>query len=143
MMPESGAERVDPVAMGQHEGIDVTMLVDIFIIWAVHCACCCSLHGGAATPPPPAPSALSFVPPILTFAAQPTTTARFIHLAVFRRLWAIRLLFVLAVLAHVLEAWYAFARAKRAGHGDTAPLWLIQTLILGFPSTRLVIRLLS
>lgn len=75
--------------------------------------------------------------------AQPTTTARYIHLAVFRRLWAIRLVFVLAVLAHALEAWYAFYRARMAGHGDTAPLWLIQTLILGFPSTRLVIQLLS
>eukprot|EP00752_Nemacystus_decipiens_P006897 g6195.t1 len=64
--------------------------------------------------------------------------SRYIHLAVFRRLWAIRLVFVSAVLAHMLEAWYAFSRAKRAGHGDTAPLWLIQTFILGFPSTRLV-----
>lgn len=70
-------------------------------------------------------------------------TALFIHLVVFRRLWVVRLVFVLAVLAHILEAWYAFSRAKKAGHGDTAPLWLIQTLILGFPSTRLVIKLLS
>eukprot|EP00903_Cladosiphon_okamuranus_P013710 g12766.t1 len=66
-----------------------------------------------------------------------------IHMVVFRRLWVIRLVFVAALLAHILEAWYAFSRAKRAGHGDTAPLWLIQTFILGFPSTRLVIKLLS
>ena len=74
---------------------------------------------------------------------QQRTTAFFVHMVVFRRLWVIRLVFVSALLAHVLEAWYAFSRAKGAGHGDTAPLWLIQTLVLGFPSTLLVIQLLS
>lgn len=78
-----------------------------------------------------------------TFCATNNDSALFVHMVVFRRLWVIRLVFLAALLAHILEAWYAFSRAKRAGHGDTAPLWLIQTLILGFPSTKLVIKLLS
>ncbi|CAM9421603.1 unnamed protein product [Ectocarpus sp. 12 AP-2014] len=77
------------------------------------------------------------------FLAPVQRFSLYIHLAVFRKLWIVRLVCVLAILAHVLEGWYAFVRAKRAGHGDTAPRWLIQTLILGYPSTRLVMRLLS
>ncbi|CAN0471339.1 unnamed protein product, partial [Hapterophycus canaliculatus] len=66
-----------------------------------------------------------------------------LHLAAFRRLWVVRLLCITAVVFHILEGWYAFYLAKRAGHVDTAPLWLFQTVLLGYPSTRLVIQLLS
>lgn len=84
-------------------------------------------HRYIPCPPPPPPD------PRSCFAAcrgaKPNkTTALYIHLAVFRKLWIVRLVCVLAIVAHVLEGWYAFVRAKRAGHGDTAPRWLIQVL---------------
>ncbi|CAM9809112.1 unnamed protein product [Scytosiphon promiscuus] len=77
------------------------------------------------------------------FLAPVQQFALYLHLAVFRRLWVVRLVWITTVLAHVLEGWYAFSLAKRADHGDTAPLWLFQTVILGYPSTRLVMQLLS
>lgn len=69
--------------------------------------------------------------------------ALYIHLAICRRLFVVRAIVILLLLAHVVEALYAYTRAQRAGHKDTAPLWFIQTVIIGFPSTRLVMRLLS
>eukprot|EP00904_Undaria_pinnatifida_P004179 jgi/Undpi1/13762/HiC_scaffold_9.g03413.m1 len=77
------------------------------------------------------------------FLAPVQRASLHVHLAVFRRLVLVRVTLVAAVLAHVLEGVYAYTRAQRAGHKDTAPLWLIQTTIIGFPSTRLVMRLLS
>ncbi|CAM9542431.1 unnamed protein product [Pylaiella littoralis] len=64
-------------------------------------------------------------------------------LVFFRRLWIVRMVAPLAVIAHVLEGLHAFSRATEAGHRDTAPLWFIQTVILGYPSLRLLRRLLS
>lgn len=65
------------------------------------------------------------------------------HLVICRRLFFVRATVVLMLLAHVGEGLYAYTRAQRAGHKDTAPLWFLQTVIIGFPSTRLVMRLLS
>lgn len=69
--------------------------------------------------------------------------ALYIHLAIYRRLFVVRAIAVLVLLLHVVEGLYAYTRAQRAGHKDTAPLWFIQTVIIGYPSTRLVMRLLS
>ncbi|CAM9698380.1 unnamed protein product [Laminaria digitata] len=64
-------------------------------------------------------------------------------MAVFRRLILVRLTFIAAVLAHLGEGLYVYVRAQQAGYRDTAPLFFVQTAIIGFSSTRLVMRLLS
>lgn len=50
----------------------------------------------------------------------------------------VRAVCVSVYLIHALEGVYAFRAAHMAGHRDTAPLWFIQTFILGFPSIGLV-----
>ncbi|CAM9607580.1 unnamed protein product [Ascophyllum nodosum] len=67
----------------------------------------------------------------------------YLHISVFRTMWILRLGCVLAYAVHLWEGWYAFGLALKAGHRDTAPLWLIQTTVLGYPSLRLLLRLLS
>jgi hypothetical protein len=42
--------------------------------------------------------------------------------------------FAAAVGLHVGEAVYAYRRAQRAGFGESAPRWAVQTLGVGFPS---------
>lgn len=88
-------------------------------------------------PPRPVPSGQSSS---CVFASLPT--ALYLHLAVFRRFWAVRTLCIAVILIHVAEGLYVFRLAQRVGHKDTAPLWLIQTTILGFPSTLLARQLM-
>lgn len=45
-----------------------------------------------------------------------------------------RLGFAAAVALHVGEAVYAYRRAHSVGFEDSAPLWALQTLGVGFPS---------
>lgn len=99
----------------------------------------------------------SFSPPlyqliILCSSARPVfldvirvsgNEARYLGLCLFRKMWILRLAFVLSYAVHILEGVYAFWLAQNAGHRDTAPLWLFQTTLLGGPSLRLLLRLLS
>jgi hypothetical protein len=48
--------------------------------------------------------------------------------------------FIAAVLTHVAEATYAARLAQRSGLGNSAAGWFVQTLLLGFPSLRLLRR---
>jgi len=50
----------------------------------------------------------------------------------------VRLIFAAALLAHVLEGGYALSRARAAGL--PAGRWGAQTLLLGYPSLRLLLR---
>ncbi len=50
----------------------------------------------------------------------------------------VRNIFIAAVAAHIAEATYAARLAQRAG--DSVPGWFVQTLLLGFPSLRLLRR---
>lgn len=52
----------------------------------------------------------------------------------------LRRIFVIAVGLHVGEATYAVRLARRAGLGESAGGWFAQTLMLGFPSLRLLRR---
>lgn len=52
----------------------------------------------------------------------------------------VRNIFIAAVLTHVIEAAYAARLAQRSGLGDRAGGWCVQTLLLGFPSLRLLRR---
>lgn len=66
--------------------------------------------------------------------------ALYIHLVICRRLVIARTVAVLLWLLHVVEGLYAYTLAHRAGHKDTAPLWFIQTTIIGYPSTCLAMQ---
>ena len=50
----------------------------------------------------------------------------------------VQAIFIAAVLAHVGEATYAARLAQRSGLGSSASGWFVQTLLLGFPSLRLL-----
>jgi len=52
----------------------------------------------------------------------------------------VRNIFIAAVLTHLVEAAYAARLAKRSGFGNCAGGWFAQTLLLGFPSLRLLRR---
>lgn len=52
----------------------------------------------------------------------------------------IRNIFLAAVAAHAGEAWYAWRVARAAGLRESAAGWCLQTLLLGFPSLRLLLR---
>ena len=52
----------------------------------------------------------------------------------------LRGIFAVAVFLHVAEATYAFRVAQRARLGAQAGPWFVQTLLLGFPSLRLLLR---
>ncbi len=49
-------------------------------------------------------------------------------------------IFVLAILTHLAEAVYGYRLARRAGLGEDATGWFLQTLTLGYPSLRLLRR---
>jgi hypothetical protein len=50
----------------------------------------------------------------------------------------VQAIFIAAVLTHVGEATYALRLAQRSGLGSSAGGWFVQTLLLGFPSLRLL-----
>ncbi len=52
----------------------------------------------------------------------------------------LRVLLLGAVAAHVGEGLYAYRLAARLGLAQSQRGWLVQTLILGFPSLRLLLR---
>ena len=52
----------------------------------------------------------------------------------------VRNIFLAAVAAHAGEAWYAWRVAQGAGLRRSAAGWCLQTLLLGFPSLRLLLR---
>ncbi len=52
---------------------------------------------------------------------------------------ALQALFAVSVLVHFSEALYAFKKASRAGY-KTAKGWFVQTLLLGYPSLRLLLK---
>lgn len=52
----------------------------------------------------------------------------------------LRVLLIGAVAAHVGEAAYAYSLASRARLLNTRIGWTLQTLVLGFPSLRLLLR---
>jgi len=52
----------------------------------------------------------------------------------------LRGIFAAAVLTHLLEAMYAWHLAQRAGLRRSARGWFLQTLLLGYPSLRLLLR---
>lgn len=49
-------------------------------------------------------------------------------------------LFLISVILHFGEAFYAFYLARRAGLKSTAKGWCIQTFLLGYPSLRLLLK---
>lgn len=51
----------------------------------------------------------------------------------------LRLILIGAVAAHIAEGLYAFALATRLGLHATRSGWALQTLVLGFPSLRLLL----
>ena len=50
----------------------------------------------------------------------------------------VQAIFIAAIVTHVAEATYALRLAQRNGLGDRAGGWFVQTLLLGFPSLRLL-----
>lgn len=52
----------------------------------------------------------------------------------------VQAIFIAAVVTHVAEATYALRLAQHRGHGNSAGGWFVQTLLLGFPSLRLLRR---
>lgn len=50
----------------------------------------------------------------------------------------VQTIFIAAVLTHVAEATYALRLAQRRGLRNSAAGWCAQTLLLGFPSLRLL-----
>ncbi len=52
----------------------------------------------------------------------------------------LRVIFALALLTHLAEAVYALRLARRAGLGSSAVGWCVQTVMLGYPSLRLLRR---
>ncbi|XP_057425796.1 uncharacterized protein LOC130719175 [Lotus japonicus] len=60
-------------------------------------------------------------------------------LFVFRSMWMIRLVFILATAAHVFEAIYAWYLAKRVDHAN-ARGWFWQTFALGYFSLRFLLK---
>jgi len=52
----------------------------------------------------------------------------------------LRGIFIIAVLLHLGEGTYALRVAQRAGLGAQAVAWSVQTMLLGFPSLRLLLR---
>ena len=52
----------------------------------------------------------------------------------------LRRIFLAAVLTHVVEAAYARHLTQRLGLGSSAPHWILQTFLLGYPSLRLLRR---
>ena len=55
-------------------------------------------------------------------------------LAIFRTKFMLVLVFYAAIIAHAMEATYAFVVARELGCVNTWPLWVIQTLVFGGPS---------
>lgn len=62
-----------------------------------------------------------------------------VGLFVFRSRWGIHFLFVASVMAHVVEALYAWNLAKRVDPSNSKG-WFWQTLVVGYPSIRLLKR---
>jgi len=60
------------------------------------------------------------------------------HLPMFP-LQVLQIISAVAIALHVGEGLYAYLLAKRIGHGEVATGWGIQTLLLGFPSLRLLL----
>ena len=52
----------------------------------------------------------------------------------------LRGLLIVALLGHLAEAIYAFRVAHRAGLQHEAVMWRVQTLAVGYPSLRLLVR---
>lgn len=77
-------------------------------------------------------------PPLLSLCV----TAEHVGLSLFHQASTLRAVCVAVYAIHVLEAVYAFRVAQKAGHRDTAPGWMAQTFLLGFPSIFLVNQLL-
>ncbi|GMH30730.1 hypothetical protein Nepgr_032573 [Nepenthes gracilis] len=70
---------------------------------------------------------------------QPLSPLRAFALHLFRSVQTIRIVFLAAVAAHVSEATYAWHLAKRVDPAN-ARGWFWQTLALGFPSLRLLLK---
>ena len=60
-------------------------------------------------------------------------------LFLFRSQFGIQIVFLIACLAHIGEAMYAFSVAQSVGCTNTKIAWFFQTLLLGYPSLRLLL----
>jgi Domain of unknown function (DUF4499) len=60
-------------------------------------------------------------------------------LVVFQSQFALQVMFQIAALIHIIEAIIAFALSIEMGCEHTFPLWTLQTLLLGYPSLRLLL----
>ncbi len=59
-------------------------------------------------------------------------------LTIFQTQFILIFVFVAAVLAHVCEALYAMHLSRKIGCKSTVTAWGLQTLLLGYPSLRLL-----
>eukprot|EP00903_Cladosiphon_okamuranus_P007643 g7412.t1 len=84
----------------------------------------------------------AFGGPCPPFMAPLARGAEHVGLSLFHQASTVRAVCVAVYVIHVLEAVYAFRVARQAGHRDTAPGWMAQTFLLGFPSISLVNQLL-
>lgn len=69
----------------------------------------------------------------------PVPLLRAIALFFFRSMWGIRVVFFLAVAAHIGEGIYAWKLAKKVDPANSRG-WFLQTFALGFPSLRLLLK---
>ena len=61
-------------------------------------------------------------------------------LVVFGSQFTLQVMFKVAAAIHIIEAVIAFALSIEMGCTNTFPLWTLQTLLLGYPSLRLLLR---
>ncbi len=72
----------------------------------------------------------------------PAYRLRDVALFIFRSLYMARIGFVIAILAHLLEAIVALQLAMKMNlEGSDRIKWFVQTLALGFPSLRIILWL--
>ena len=85
------------------------------------------------------------IPPVPLLPHQPisfTAVLKCINyyiLVVFGSQFTLQVTFLVAALIHIIESIIAFALSIEMGCDNTFPLWTLQTLLLGYPSLRLLL----
>lgn len=87
-----------------------------------------------------------FFPPSLPMSGSPASAAEFFQLInfyvliAFQSQFVLQIILYLAVAIHVGEALLAYVVATRMGCVKTRGYWAAQTLLLGYPSLRLLLQ---
>lgn len=85
------------------------------------------------------------IPPVPLLPHQPISftavlkSINYYILVVFGSQFTLQIMFQVAVLIHIIESIVAFALSIEMGCDNTFPLWTLQTLLLGYPSLRLLL----